>query len=128
MGVRFSLLILIPRILVVESHYQKGGVDYNYIWVGIVAMSSNFAYLIPQKSRIIEKLIISGCIGLILIILQNLFLTPFLIESIYEDKTWLLWNGQPRLIVNSFHYLFELFIFIAFCELWFRKNYLQHSS
>jgi hypothetical protein len=72
------------------SVYQKGGVDIKF--PGGFILSALFA-------------VISLFLTTVLIVL-------YLVDKIYDDKTWFLWETKHRLFVNSLYYGINIILLI----------------
>lgn len=111
------LVVLVPWILVAESHYQKGGISYSYFWIVSIPLIANALHIFPSRTNWLKKVLSFGLLSFATIWVQNFILTPLAIDTLYSDKTWLLWEIHARMKINSIHYLIPFLTTVSVFEL-----------
>ena len=106
----FISIFLIIWSFIVDSHFQKGGVDriLNYCIFSIFLIIS-FIYLSTIESFIVAEKVLYSIIFCFLSFLSSCFVTEKLLEKIYGDYEMYLSNSIANLIFYSIGNWFLIF-------------------
>jgi hypothetical protein len=99
-------LLLVLWIILTESPFRKGGVGEIY-WkciAGFVLLISILIAIRYTKAHLVERLIVAGVFAALSLLLMGTYVMPPIINSLYYDRTWHLWETKPRIIINAIYY------------------------
>jgi ABC-type uncharacterized transport system permease subunit len=120
------LLALFSWIIYTPSHFQKGGVDRDfYYYIALFVTIQSFLITIRHTDfHLQERLLIVFPISLLTLFLTTIFLGPFFVELLYDDKTWFLWKTNHRILINLIYYGLNVLILILCSNIYFnfRRN------
>jgi uncharacterized membrane protein YhaH (DUF805 family) len=95
------------------SVYQKGGVDTDFYYI-ISMMVFVFSLMITylRDIKFPGGFILSALFAVISLFLTTVLIVLYLVDKIYDDKTWFLWETKHRLFVNSLYYGINIILLI----------------
>ncbi|MGC4100029.1 hypothetical protein [Ferruginibacter sp.] len=100
-----AVLILIYWICMIPCPFQKGGVDddvYFKVFLFNLAISILVTLLVAPKNSV-ERFVGWAIISIVAFIIST-FAIMIVIDAVYGDKTWFLWENKHRVFINSVYY------------------------
>jgi hypothetical protein len=124
-------IVLLYWIIKTDYPFQKGGVE-NELYFEIAFLGVFVSILVSfilTVEHLLERIVIGIITGGISLFIATLFVMN-LVDSLYDGKTWLLWETYHRIFGNSLYYgtLLGNIIFLSRIYLAIRKGYGNKST
>ncbi len=105
-GQVLNLTLLILWTILTPSHFQKGGVVQEfYIAIAVFVTAVSFIITLPVDNlHWQERISISILFAFVSLFITTLIIGPKIVDIIYSDKTWNLWETKHRIFMNSVFY------------------------
>ena len=114
--------VLLLWIILTPSHFQKGGVDrdfYVVIALFVTAISVLLNWLFA-KMHWLERIIVPLVFAFLSLFLTSLIIVPFLIDVLYNDKSWFFWETRHRILINTIYYGLNVVVLLILSSFYFK--------
>lgn len=128
---RWPLLIAILAawITVVPSSFQKGGVDsvFYFLTALTVAFIVQLVLTFFEKTKFVESILLGLSLTVITLFLSHLVIMPHIVDLLFGDKTWFLWQAGYRLLINMVYFGINILVPILLAAGYFliRQNIIR---
>jgi hypothetical protein len=123
-------VLLVLWTLLTPCLYRKGGVPGNFP-IAIVIFMILISFLIVSKFNSIQSktiTIVAFIFAFISLFITTILLGPGVVEFLYGDKTWFLWEMQPRIIINAIYYGLNAMILVLLSKLYFQLQEIKNHN
>lgn len=102
----FVVILLLVWIICTPSHFQKGGVSDNYLVIVafFVCLISLIVNIRLRMALRLESVLFSFPFAILSMLITVLFIGPFVIDVVYEGRTWMFVETRHRLCINTIFY------------------------